>query len=132
MSIVVLKLPEVKPEIGQSRRCPVCKGETFQRWGGRIRKIRDHQVKRVIVYRYGCCLCRHTFRHYPEGIDQAQQSQRLRRLAVLCWVLGLSFRGIAGVFSVFGVGISRMTAWRDSQEWAGQLKRQRMNKPVRV
>jgi transposase-like protein len=25
-----------------------------------------------------------------------------------------------------------MTAWRDGQEWASQLKRQRMNKPVRV
>jgi hypothetical protein len=65
-------------------------------------------------------------------VDQAQQSQRLRRLAALCWVLGLSFRGIAGVFAVFGVGISRMTAWRDEQEWARHLKRNRMNKKVRV
>jgi transposase-like protein len=65
-------------------------------------------------------------------VDQAQQSLRLRKLAALCWILGLSYRGIAGVFGAFGVGISRMTAWRDAQEQAGQLKRSRMWKPVRV
>ncbi len=132
MSIVVLKLPEVKVENGRPTRCPSCKGETFQRWGGRLKIIRDPQVKQVMVNRYRCCHCRHTFRYYPEGVDQAQQSQRLRRLAALCWVLGLSFRGIAGVFAVFGVGISRMTAWRDEQAWGKQLKRQRMNQKVRV
>ena len=132
MSIVVLKLPEVKTESGRPTRCPACKGETFQSWGKRIRTIRDPQVKQVMIVRYRCCACRHTFRYYPEGVDQAQQSQRLRRLAALCWVLGLSFRGIAGVFTVFGVGISRMTAWRDEQEWAQQLKRKKMNKAVRV
>ena len=132
MSIVVLKLPEVKVESERPTRCPSCKGETFQSWGKQVKMIRDPYLKQVIVKRYRCCQCRHTFRHYPEGVDQAQQSQRLRRLAALCWVLGLSFRGIAGVFTVFGVGISRMTAWRDEQEWARQLKRQRMHKKVRT
>jgi transposase len=132
MSIVVLKLPEVKVESGRPSRCPSCKGETFQSWGKQVKTIRDPYLRQVIVSRYRCCQCRHTFRQYPEGVDQAQQSQRLRRLAALCWVLGLSFRGIAGIFAVFGVGISRMTAWRDEQEWAKQLKRQRMNKEVRV
>ena len=132
MSIVVLKLPEVKIENGRPSRCPSCKGETFQRWGGRRKAVRDPQVKQVLVYRYRCCHCHHTFRHYPEGVDQAQQSQRLRRLAALCWVLGLSFRGIAGVFTAFGVGIGRMTAWRDEQEWAQQLQRRQKNQTVRV
>ena len=132
MSIVVLKLPEVKVESGRPRRCPSCKGETFQSWGKQVKTIRDPYLRQVIVSRYRCWQCGHTFRHYPEGVDQAQQSQRLRRLAALCWVLGLSFRGIAGVFAVFGVGISRMTAWRDEQEWARHLKRNRMNKKVRV
>jgi hypothetical protein len=104
----------------------------LQRWGGRVRQIRDHQVKEVIIYRYRCTSCRHTFRHYPEGVDQAQQSQRLRKLAALCWVLGLSYRGIAAVFGVFGVGIARMSAWMDVQEEAGRLKLSRMWKAVRV
>jgi len=132
MSIIVLKLPEVKVIADRPRNCPSCKGEILQRWGGQVRRVRDHQVKEVVVYRYRCTHCRHSFRHYPEGVDQAQQSQRLRKLAALCWVLGLSYRGIAAVLTIFGVGIGRMSAWRDAQEAAGNLKRKRMWKPVRV
>jgi transposase-like protein len=133
MSIVVLKLPDVKGYIeNRPACCPSCKGEILQRWGGSVRRIRDHQVKEALVYRFRCCSCRHTFRHYPVGVDQAQQSQRLRKLAAICWALGLSYRGIGGVFAVFGVGVARMTAWRDVQEEAKQLQRNRVWKPVRV
>lgn len=133
MSIVVLKLPDVKSEAqGRPTRCPSCKGETFQRWGGQWRKIRDPQVGYAVVYRYRCCQCRHTFRHYPAGVDQAQQSQRLRKLAALLWVLGLSYRGMVGVLAVFRVGIGRMSAWRDEQAWAEQLRQRSRGKRVRV
>jgi len=133
MSIVILKLADVKSEAEERpRHCPSCQGGIMQRWGGRLREIRDPQVRWVMVYRYRCCCCGYTFRQYPGGVDQAQQSQRLRQLAGLCWVLGLSYRGIAGVFPVFRVAISRMSAWRDAQEQAEQLKRRRMWKPVRV
>ena len=124
MSIVVLKLPEVKEEGGRPRRCPVCKGETFQRWGGQVKQVRDPQVKQVVVYRYRCCGCRHTFRHYPAGVDQAQQSQRLRKLAAVCWALGLSYRGIEMIFTALGFGIDPMTAWRDVQAQAESLRQQ--------
>ena len=133
MPSIVLKLPEVKVTTeSRPKVCPHCQGEIFQRWGGNIREIRDPQVKEVLVYRYCCCGCKQTFRHYPEGVDQAQQSQRLRKLAAICWVLGLSYRGIAAVFAIFGVGISRMTAWRDAQGEAKHKQRKRMWKPVRV
>lgn len=133
MPIVVLKLPDVKG-IAENRptQCPSCKGEILQRWGGSVRTIRDHQVKEVLIYRYRCTRCRHTFRHYPEGIDQSQQSQRLRKLAAVCWTLGLSQRGTATIFAAFGVGIAHMTVWRDVQEEAKQLRRRRIWKPVRV
>jgi len=132
MSIVVLKLPEVKVEVERPIHCPACKGETFQRWGGHVRQIRDPQVKEVMVYRYRCCACRHTFRHYPAGVDRAQQSLRLRKLAALTWLLGLSYRGLAAVFEAFGVNLSRMSAWRDVQDWGKQLQKQRKWQPVRV
>lgn len=133
MSIVVLKLPDVKVK-SETRptHCPSCKGEILQRWGGQTRRVRDPQIREVAVHRYRCCVCRHTFRHYPLGIDQAQQSQRLRKLAALCWVLGLSYRGIAAVFAAFGVSIGRMSAWRDAQALAEQHKRNRKWKAVRV
>jgi transposase-like protein len=133
MSIIVLKLPDVKVMTAhRPAKCPSCKGEILQRWGGQVRKIRDPQVKEVIIYRYRCTYCRHTFRDYPEGVDQAQPSQRLRKLAAICWSLGLSHRANAAVFAAFGVGIARMTAWRDVQEEAGKLRQKRIWKPVRV
>jgi transposase-like protein len=133
MSIVVLKLPDVKTE-SESRphHCPYCKHEVLQRWGGSLKRVRDHEVKQAQVYRYRCTGCRRTFRHYPEGVDRAQQSQRLRKLAALCWTLGLSYRAVAGVFAVFGVGIAAMTAWRDVQEQAKRLRQQRSGQSVRV
>jgi transposase len=107
MSIVILKLPDVKSEAeGRPERCPSCREGTFQRWGGRLRKIRDPRVRYVMVYRYRCCRCKHTFRHYPPGVDQAQQSQRLRKLAALMWVLGLSYRGIAALLPAFVSGLA--------------------------
>ena len=104
MSIVVLKLPDVKGYNGNRPACcPSCKGEILQRWGGRVRKLRDHQVKEVLVYRYRCCRCRHTFRHYPAGVDQAQQSQRLRKLAAHLLDVGIELprnsRCLCGVWS---------------------------------
>lgn len=84
------------------------------------------------VYRYKCCSCKRTFRHYPEGVDRADQTQRLRKLATLCWKLGLSYRGIEMVMSAFGVKISRMSAWRDVQEEVQRQKKDKRWKPVRV
>lgn len=97
-----------------------------------MRQVRDPQVREVIIYRYHCCSCHHTFRHYPEGVDQAQQTLRLRALAAIAWALGLSYRGLAALFSAFSVEISRMSAWRDTQERAHQLKLKNKWKPVRV
>jgi transposase-like protein len=133
MSIVVLQLPDVKG-ICENRpsQCPYCQGEVLQSWGSSLKRVRDHEVKQALIYRYRCTSCRRTFRHYPEGVDQAQQSQRLRKLAALCWTLGLSFRAVAGVFAVFGVGIAAMTAWRDVQEQARLLKQRRIWQAVRA
>jgi len=133
MSIVVLKLPEVKAEKGERpQKCPYCSGEIFQRWGRVKKPLHDHRITEVQVYRYRCCRCRRTFRDYPGGVDRADQSQRLRKLAALSWLLGLSYRGLAGLFAVFGVQISRMSAWRDVQEQAQQEQKAREWRPVRV
>ena len=133
MSIVTLHLPEVKAcETSRPKRCPVCGGETFQRWGGAIRKVRDPQIHEVLVYRYCCCTCRHTFRHYPEGISQAQQTARMKALAAIGWILGMSYRGSSSFLGAFRVKLGRMSIWRDVQERAKQLEKDRHWKAVRV
>jgi transposase-like protein len=133
MSIVTLHLPEVK-SFAENRpsRCPYCPGETFQRWGGALREVRDPHIQQVVVYRYRCCRCRRTFRHYPPGVGRASQTERMCLLATICWLLGLSYRGLVLVCSAFGVEISRMSAWRDVQQRGQQLERERYWKPVRV
>lgn len=133
MSIVTLRLPEVKRETGtRPGKCPYCKGTIMQGWGEVKKPVRDPRIRNVSVCRYHCCHCRRTFRHYPEGVDRADQTLRLRKLAALCWMLGLSYRGIATVFEAFGVTISHMSAWRDAQEMAQALKRSKRWKSVRV
>ena len=133
MSIVILQLPEVKvAKANRPAGCPYCSGKTFQRWGGRMREVRDPQVHQVMVYRYGCCQCRRTFRWYPQGIDRAQQTQRMRALAAISWLLGLSYRGLSGLIAAFGISISRMTGWRDVQERSKEMLGRWRGKKVRV
>jgi transposase-like protein len=133
MSIVILQVPEVKySRPDRPQKCPYCQSETFQRWGGMAKAVRDPHLKEVWVYRYRCCGCHRTFRHYPEGVERASQTQRMQVLAAIGWTLGLSYRGLEALYGVFGVEIGRMSAWRDVQKRAGELERQRKWQPVRV
>jgi transposase-like protein len=133
MSIVILQVPEVKYIEGERpRHCPYCPGETFQRWGGTAKRVRDPHLQEVWVYRYKCCQCGRTFRHYPQGVGRASQTDRMKALAAIGWTLGLSYRGLAALYRVFGAEIERMSAWRDVQEHAGELEKARKWKAVRV
>jgi transposase-like protein len=133
MSIVTLSLPDVKPNTEiRPKVCPYCSAKTFQRWGCVIKPVKDNHYCTVLVYRYRCCHCRRTFRHYPAGIDHADQTLRLRKLSTLLWILGMSLRGTCTALSVFGVQLSHMTLWRNLQEQAHDLEKQRHWKPVRV
>jgi transposase-like protein len=133
MPIVVLQLPNVKRKSEtRPRYCPNCQGETFQRWGKVGKPVRDHRCRNVQVYRYCCCHCHHTFRYYPQGVDRADQTLRLRKLVVIYWVLGMSLRSVVLALSPFAVQLSHMSVWRDLQEEADLLEKQRHWKPVRV
>ena len=133
MSIVTLSLPDVKAKTEiRPTACPYCKGETFQRWGQVSKPVKDKCYHTVSVYRYHCCHCHHTFRYYPDGVDRADQTLRLRKLSTILWVLGMSLRGTCTALSVFGIPLSHMTTWRNLQEQADALEKQRHWKPVRV
>ena len=55
MTIVVLNLLVVKRKIEEeSKKCPACAGETFQRWGQVSKSVKDTRVRNVKVNRYGC------------------------------------------------------------------------------
>lgn len=133
MSIVVLKLPDVKHKREERPRgCPYCEGYTFQRWGVVNKPVKDVRVRNVKVYRYRCCHCKRTFRHYPEGNSSADQTERLRLFAIILWTLGLSHRASSLVLSGWKVLVSHMTIWRDVQEQAQQIQKRHQWKAVRL
>jgi hypothetical protein len=133
MSIVVLKLPDVKRKREERpKQCRYCEGNTFQRWGQVNKPVKDLRVRNVKVYRYRCCHCKRTFRHYPEGNGSADQTERLRLFAILLWSMGLSHRASSLILSGLQVLISFMTIWRDVQEEVRQLKKRNQWKAVRI
>ena len=133
MSIVVLKLPNVKRKTEERpKKCPYCGGNTFQRWGQVSKPVKDMRVRTVKVYRYRCCDCKRTFRHYPEGNTRADQTERLRMFAVVLWSLGLSYRAGSLILTGLQVMVSFMTIWRDVQAESEQVKRQNQWKRVRI
>jgi len=133
MSIVILKLPNVKRKTEtRPRKCPYCDGATFQRWGQVNKPVKDVRVRNVKVYRYRCCHCWRTFRHYPEGNTRADQTVRMRFFAALLWSLGLSHRVSNLVLGGLGISLSHMSVWRDVQVQAEHRKQQTQWKGVRV
>jgi len=133
MSIVVLKLPNVKRKVEERpKRCRYCEGNTFQRWGRVNKPVKDIRVRHVKVYRYRCCQCKRTFRHYPEGNSRADQTERLRLFAILLWTFGLSHRASSLILSGLNVLVSFTTIWRDVQEETKQMKKRNHWKPVRI
>ncbi len=125
MAIVRIQLPTVNPSpVVRPKECPHCGSEWLQRWGGVHKPLRDTDFEGVQAYRYRCTECRRTFRHYPDGVDRADMSQRLRCLAALAWAMGLSLRGVGLIFSAFGSGmrVSRMSVWRAVQEKGEELR----------
>jgi transposase-like protein len=131
--MIVLQLPPVKRiKIERPAKCKYCGGGIFQRWGEAKKQVKDTKIRTVRVYRYRCTSCKRTFRHYPEGIGRPLQSERLQKLAVVCWSMGLSYRGLEMILSAFGVSLSRMSGWRDVQAEGEQIRKKSLWKPARV
>ncbi len=117
MPVVLLRFPElVDGPDERPRQCPHCSSQILQRWGRVARKIQDTDGCEVEMYRYRCGMCGRTFRGYPRGVDQNNWTVRLRYLAALAWVLGLSSREVAGFFQNLGIDLSHVTIWRYGQE----------------
>jgi transposase-like protein len=56
----------------------------------------------------------------------------MRLFAVICWTLGLSYRGVSMILSGLKIVLCPMTVWRDAQEQGEKLRRRNEWKPVRV
>ncbi len=125
MPVVTIKLPEYETcPNGRPAKCPYCASEILQSWGQAEKNLQDIQYGIAEVHRYRCSDCGRTFRQYPPGVDRSTQSQRMRKLAALAYVIGLSSRDVVSIFKQLGVELSRMTVWREGREFARTLQDQ--------
>jgi transposase-like protein len=113
-----LLLPEVKPDnFVIPKHCPTpgCKGRRFYPRQAVEKKIVDAKHKQVRAWRYQCRECGHTFRVYPQGVSKQHLSQRVSGLAVMLYILGLSYGAVAIVLESLGIGIGKTSVYRAVQ-----------------
>jgi transposase-like protein len=93
------------------------------------KKIVDAQHPEVTAWRYECRKCGHVFRVYPKGVSRKQISQRVNGMAVMLYVLGLSYGAVEIVLSSLGLGIGKTSVYRAVQAAAQNvpgLKREKL------
>lgn len=73
--------------------------------------LRDTQIETTTVWRYRCVRCGHTFRVYPPGISRAHTSARLRGVAVMLYVLGLSYGAVSLALDALGHPLSKTAVY---------------------
>src|SRR4051794_6200549 len=97
--------PPVQPEVyPEPDGCPTraCGSRHVQFRQAAKNPLRDPFVGQVIARRYQCPRCGGTFRVYPVGVSHDQTSARLKGLAVLFYVLGMSYGAVAIALGALG------------------------------
>lgn len=114
-----LILPPVQPERYPAvEHCPSagCGGRHFQRWQRVPKPLRDTVLHEVIAHRYRCVRCGRTFRVYPQGVSHDQTSARLKGVAVMLYVLGMSYGAVATALAALGWPLSKVAVYYAVQE----------------
>jgi transposase-like protein len=105
-------LPKVEPEqLTPPTKCSneKCPGTHFRERQEVAKAVRDTRYEQVTARRYECLRCHRTFRVYPVGVSRAQVSMRVKGLAVIFYLLGLSYGAVSLVLEALG------TYWCKSQ-----------------
>jgi hypothetical protein len=90
-----MKIRLVVPDVNafptdRPRSCRYCRRTILHRHATVKKSIKDHRATEVMAHRYKCLSCAKTFRHYPSGVNEKDQSLRTVVLAALMYALGLS------------------------------------------
>ena len=117
-------LPKVTPEvITVPTRCAYvgCGGSKFYLRQEVTKPLRDTVYHEVQVHRYQCLKCQRTFRVYPEGTTSAQTSQRVKGLALMLYLLGLSYGATSLALEALGVYLCKSRVYDAVQETAKRV-----------
>jgi hypothetical protein len=85
------------------------------------KKIVDAQHAEATAWRCECIKCGHVFRVYPKVVSEKQISKRVNGMAVMLYVLGLSYGAVEIVLSSLGMGIGKTSVYRAVQAVAKQV-----------
>ncbi len=127
-----LILPKVEPNVFENpKECPRegCKGKRFRPRQEVRKKIVDAEHPEVTAWRWECQKCGHVFRVYPKGVNQKQISKRVNGMAVMLYILGLSYGAVEIVLNSLGMGIGKTSVFRAVQAVAEKvpgLKREKL------
>jgi len=116
-------LPVVDAEkYNRPEECPYgCGGKEFWIRQAVKKAVRDTQQQEVEVRRYACLQCHRTFRVYPQGINQRQFSQRAIGMAVMLYLLGLSYGAVVLMLEALGLWIGKTTVYEAVQAMAERV-----------
>ena len=119
-----LLLPKVEPkEISEPTACvhAGCGSKRVQMHQTVEKALRDTMHRQVEVHRYRCLECGRTFRVYPKGVSKTQTSDRVRGLAVMLYLLGLSYGAVSQALRSLGVPLSKTEVYNTVQEVARRI-----------
>jgi hypothetical protein len=114
-----LILPPVQPAVYPVvATCPYagCEGGHFQPWQAVPKPLRDTQLTEVVAQRARCVRCGRTFRLYPAGVSHDQTSARLKGVAVMFYVLGMSYGAVATALTALGWPLSKVAVYYAVQD----------------
>jgi len=119
-----LLLPEVElTKYEKPKKCANqnCRGKRFYARQAVTKKIVDAQHREVTAWRYECSKCGCTFRVYPQGVSHKQISKRVNGMAIMLYVLGLSYGAVEIVLNSLGIGIGKTSVYRAVQAAAEKV-----------
>jgi hypothetical protein len=85
------------------------------------KKIVDAQHSEVTALRYECKKCAGAFRVYPDGVSEKRISKRVNGMAIMLYVLGLSYGAVEIVLSSLGMSIGKTSVYRVVQSAAEKV-----------
>lgn len=85
------------------------------------KKVRDSQYSQVTARRFECSRCHRTMRVYPKGVGRQQISHRLSGIAIMLYVLGLSYGATEIVMEALGFFIGKTSVYRAVQAAAEKV-----------
>ena len=118
-----LTLPVVEAEkYKKPEECPYgCGGEDFWMRQAVKKQICDMTHHEIQARRYECLNCHRTFRVYPQGINQKQFSQRAIGMAVMLYLLGLSYGAVVLMLEALGLWMGKTTVYEAVQAMAERV-----------